>query len=142
MGPKQASTRVFDGNARHILTFGIGAGVPMGIAELQQALRQFAADRDWGQFHTPKNLATALSIEAAEVLEHFQWLTDEQSRSLTPEVREKVGHEIADVFLYLLQLADQLEIDPLKVAADKLALNADKYPVEKAKGSSKKYTEL
>ncbi|CAN7263622.1 nucleotide pyrophosphohydrolase [Pseudoxanthomonas sp. LjRoot168] len=114
----------------------------MGIAELQQALRQFAADRDWGQFHTPKNLATALSIEAAEVLEHFQWLTDEQSRSLTPEVREKVGHEIADVFLYLLQLADQLEIDPLKVAADKLALNADKYPVEKAKGSSKKYTEL
>lgn len=114
----------------------------MGIVELQQALRRFAAERDWEQFHTPKNLAVALSVEAAELLEHFQWLTDEQSRNLAPEVREKVGHEIADVLLYLLQLADQLEIDPLRVAVDKLALNALKYPVEKAKGTSKKYNEL
>ena len=114
----------------------------MGISELQEALRRFAAERDWEQFHTPKNLAMSLSIEAAEVLEHFQWLTDEQSRNLRPEVREQVGHEIADVFLYLLQLADQLQIDPLTAAEEKLALNAAKYPVEKAKGSSKKYTEL
>ena len=114
----------------------------MRIEELQKALRRFAEERDWGQFHTPKNLATALSVEVAEVLEHFQWLTDEQSRNLSQDARENVGHEIADVLLYLLQLADQLQIDPLKAAADKLAINAAKYPVEKAKGSSKKYTEL
>ena len=114
----------------------------MGIEELQQALRRFAQERDWGQFHTPKNLATALSVEAAEVLEHFQWLTDEQSRNLSQEAKEKVGHEIADVLLYLLQLADQLHIDPLKAATEKLSMNAAKYPAEKARGNSKKYTEL
>lgn len=114
----------------------------MRIEELQKALRRFSEERDWGQFHTPKNLATALSVEAAEVLEHFQWLTDEQSRTLSQEARENVGHEIADVLLYLLQLADQLQIDPLKAAENKLAMNAAKYPVEKAKGNSKKYTEL
>ena len=112
------------------------------LQELQAALRRFAEERDWGQFHTPKNLAISLSIEAAEVLEHFQWLTDEQSQSLSPEQRGKVAHEIADVLLYLLQLADKLQIDPLAAARDKLALNADKYPVDKARGSSKKYTEL
>jgi len=112
------------------------------IEELQATLRQFAAERDWEQFHTPKNLAASLSIEAAEVLEHFQWLTDEQSRQLTGEQREKVGHEIADVLLYLLQLSDQLSIDPLAAAREKLAINAAKYPADKARGSSKKYTEL
>lgn len=112
------------------------------IEELQATLRQFAAERDWEQFHTPKNLAASLSIEAAEVLEHFQWLTDEQSRQLTGEQREKAGHEIADVLLYLLQLSDQLSIDPLAAAREKLAINAAKYPADKARGSSKKYTEL
>lgn len=112
------------------------------IEQLQAALRRFASERDWGQFHSPKNLAASLSIEAAEVLEHFQWLTDEQSRTLSDEQRQKVGHEIADVLLYLLQLSDKLGIDPLAMAHEKLALNADKYPVEQARGSSRKYTEF
>jgi NTP pyrophosphatase (non-canonical NTP hydrolase) len=112
------------------------------VQELQTALRRFAEERDWGQFHTPKNLAASLSIEAAEVLEHFQWLTDEQSQNLSPEQRDKVALEIADVLLYLLQLADKLQIDPLAAARDKLTLNAAKYPVDKARGSSRKYTEL
>lgn len=112
------------------------------IQRLQAALRRFAEERDWGQFHTPKNLATALSVEAAELLEHFQWLTDEQSRQLGDEQRRAVGHEIADVLLYLLQLSDKLGVDPLAAAYKKLALNANKYPVDKARGNSTKYTEL
>lgn len=112
------------------------------IEELQVALRQFAAERDWAQFHTPKNLAASLSIEAAEVLEHFQWLTDEQSRQLDADQRKAVGHEIADVLLYLLQLADKLGIDPLQAARDKMAINAVNYPADKARGSISKYSEL
>lgn len=113
-----------------------------GIQELQQALRRFAHERDWEQFHSPKNLAASLSIEAAEVLEHFQWLTDEESRRLDVEKRREVSHEIADVLLYLLQLADKLDVDPVAAAREKLAINAAKYPTSLAKGSSKKYTEL
>ncbi|MFC4820017.1 nucleotide pyrophosphohydrolase [Dokdonella ginsengisoli] len=112
------------------------------IEQLQADLRRFAEERDWGQFHTPKNLAASLSIEAAEVLEHFQWLTDAQSHQLSDEKRREVGHEIADVLLYLLQLADKLNIDPLAAAREKLVINATKYPVEQAKGTSRKYTEL
>lgn len=112
------------------------------IQELQVALRRFAEDRDWGQFHSPKNLAAALSVEAAEVLEHFQWLTDEQSRNLSPEKKDQVSQEIADVLLYLIQLADKLQIDPIAAAKKKLALNAEKYPVERARGTSRKYTDL
>jgi NTP pyrophosphatase (non-canonical NTP hydrolase) len=111
------------------------------IEELQAALRRFAAERDWGQFHTPKNLAASLSIEAAEVLEHFQWLTDGQSRQLTGKQRQQAGHEIADVLLYPLQLSDRLGIDPLEPARRKLAINAAKYPADKAHGSSRKYIE-
>lgn len=112
------------------------------IQELQATLRRFAEERDWGQFHSPKNLATALSVEAAELLENFQWLTEEQSRNLSPEQREQVGEEIADVLLYLLQLADKLQIDPMDAVKKKLALNAEKYPVERARGTSRKYTDL
>ncbi|MGY0611269.1 MULTISPECIES: nucleotide pyrophosphohydrolase [unclassified Luteimonas] len=112
------------------------------IEELQAALRRFAEERDWGQFHSPKNLAVSLSIEAAEVLEHFQWLTDEQSRNLDDARRQEVAHEIADVLLYLLQLSDRLGIDPLDAARQKLALNAERYPADKARGTSRKYTEL
>lgn len=112
------------------------------IEELQAALRRFAEERDWGQFHSPKNLAVSLSIEAAEVLEHFQWLTEEQSRSLDDASRQAVAHEIADVLLYLLQLADKLGIDPLQAAREKLALNSERYPADKARGTSRKYTEL
>ena len=114
-------------------------------AELQpltQALRTFASERDWAQFHSPKNLACALSVEAAELLEHFQWLTEEQSRTLAGERKQAVAAEAADVLLYLLQLCDQLGIDLMVAAHQKLQANAEKYPVDKARGSSKKYTEL
>jgi len=112
------------------------------IQALQAALRTFASEREWEQFHSPKNLAAALSVEAAELLEHFQWLTEEQSRSMPDDKRDAVAEEVADVFLYLLQLSDKLGIDPLDAARKKLQLNAIKYPVERAKGTSKKYSEL
>jgi NTP pyrophosphatase (non-canonical NTP hydrolase) len=112
------------------------------IKALQASLRTFAAERDWEQFHSPKNLASALSVEAAELLEHFQWLTEEQSRSIPAEKREAIAEEVADVFLYLLQLTDKLDIDPLEAARRKIQTNAVKYPAERAKGTSKKYSEL
>lgn len=109
---------------------------------LAQQLELFADERDWRQFHSPKNLAAALSVEAGELLEHFQWLTEEQSRVLSPERRDAVGAEIADVLLYLIQLSSALGIDPVAAAQAKLQLNALKYPVDKARGNSKKYDEL
>ena len=112
------------------------------LQALQKALREFARERDWEQFHSPKNLATALSVEAAELLEHFQWLTDEQSRTLDDAKRTAVGEEIADVLLYLLQLADKLDIDPVQAAERKVRLNAEKYPADRARGRIDKYTEL
>jgi NTP pyrophosphatase (non-canonical NTP hydrolase) len=111
------------------------------IESLTRCLRAFAAERDWAQFHSPKNLACALSVEAAELLEHFQWLTDEQSRQLPPERLAAVGHEAADVLLYLLQLADQLGIDLAEAAREKIEVNARKYPAGLVRGSSRKYTE-
>lgn len=112
------------------------------LHELKAALRRFAEEREWRQFHTPKNLAASISIEAAELLEHFQWLTDEQSSQLSPEQLQDVGHEIADVLIYLLQLSDRLGIDPVEAARNKVAINAAKYPAAKSRGSIKKYTEL
>ena len=106
---------------------------------LARELDRFARDRDWKQFHSPKNLASALIVEAGVLLEHFQWMTDAQSCELAPEQREIVGAEIADVLLYLIQLADALGIDPVAAARAKLQVNASKYPVESARGSSKKY---
>ena len=116
--------------------------MPDSLDELSQQLQQFAHDRDWQQFHSPKNLASALVVEAGELLEHFQWLTEEQSRALSPEKREAVGAEAADVLLYLIQLMRALGLDPIAAAQAKMKLNALKYPVERAKGSSKKYNEL
>jgi len=112
------------------------------IESLVLALRDFARARDWEQFHSPKNLAAALSVEAAELLEHFQWLTDAQSRALSGDKRAQVAEEVADVLLYLLQLSDKLGIDPLEAARAKLEVNAEKYPVDRARGSSRKYTEI
>jgi NTP pyrophosphatase (non-canonical NTP hydrolase) len=91
-------------------------------------LRRFAGERHWQPYHTPKNLAAALIVEAAELLEHFQWLTPEQSRDLPPATRQEVACEIADVLIYLTRLADQLQIDMLAAAREKMALNAVKYP--------------
>jgi len=102
------------------------------LQSLTQALRDFARARNWEQFHSPKNLASALSVEAAELLEHFQWLTEAQSRDLSPDKRAEIGTEIADVFLYLLQLADKLGIDVVQAARSKMLVNARKYPVPPA----------
>ena len=112
------------------------------IDALRDKLRQFADERDWDQFHSPKNLAMALSVEAAELLEHFQWLSDAESAILTQEKCAKIREELADVLLYLIRLADKLHIDLATAAADKLGVNAQKYPVQKARGSNKKYTEF
>ena len=112
------------------------------LQELINSLREFARERDWDQFHSPKNLASALTVESAELLEHFQWLTEAQSSELSTEKRVAVGEEMADVFLYLLRLSDQLNIDLIDAAKLKLKLNATKYPVDKSRGTSKKYTEL
>ncbi|MDQ0013696.1 NTP pyrophosphatase (non-canonical NTP hydrolase) [Variovorax boronicumulans] len=99
------------------------------LKSLVQALRDFAQARAWEPYHSPKNLASALSVEAAELLEHFQWLTEAQSRSLDSAKRDEVGAEMADVFLYLLQLADKLGIDLIDAARQKMVVNAQKYPV-------------
>ena len=109
---------------------------------LRAQLRDFAAARDWDQFHSPKNLAMALASEAGELLEPFQWLTDEQSRMLPPAALAAVSDEVADVLLYLIRLSDKLGIDPIAAAHRKLERNAEKYPVDKARGTSRKYTEF
>jgi dCTP diphosphatase len=111
------------------------------LTELQRRVAAFAAARDWDQFHSPKNLAMALSVEASELLEEFQWLTEEQSRSLDPERRERVRLEMADVLIYLLRLADKLDVDLRGAAHDKLALNELKYPADRVRGDARKYTE-
>jgi dCTP diphosphatase len=112
------------------------------LLELRGALRQFAAERDWNQFHSPKNLAIALSVEAAELLEHFQWIGEEESKRLRAEQLEKVREEMADVLLYLIRLADKLDIDVVQAAVRKIHLNAERYPADKAWGSNKKHTDL
>ncbi|MBB5876672.1 nucleotide pyrophosphohydrolase [Xanthomonas sp. 3498] len=116
--------------------------MPDSLHDLQAAQRAFADARDWGQFHSPRNLAAALSVEAAELLEHFQWVDDAQSKQLSAEKKQQVGSEIADVLLYLVQLCDKLDIDPIEAAQRKMLVNAAKYPVERAKGRITKYTEL
>jgi NTP pyrophosphatase (non-canonical NTP hydrolase) len=118
------------------------AGSPDPLQDLRDALRRFAAERDWDQFHSPKNLAIALNVEAAELLEHFQWMSDAESAAIPPEKRAKVGEELADVLLYLIRLADKLDVDLARATGEKLSINAEKYPVHKARGTSKKYTEL
>lgn len=108
---------------------------------LRDRLRAFAAARDWERFHSPKNLATALIVEAAELVEHFQWLTEEQSRDLPRETKADVATELADVLLYLVRLADQLGIDLHTAAVAKIAANEQKYPADRVRGSARKYTE-
>jgi NTP pyrophosphatase (non-canonical NTP hydrolase) len=108
---------------------------------LQQRLAAFAAARDWEQFHSPKNLAMALSVEAAELVEEFQWLTEEQSRALDAKRLERVRLELADVFIYLLRMADTLGVDLLRAADDKIARNEQKYPAERVRGDARKYDE-
>lgn len=112
------------------------------IENLLSRIRKFAEERDWEQFHSPKNVSMALAVEAAELLEHFQWLTEDESRNLDADKKQLVAEEVADVFLYVLRICDEIDIDLVKVANQKIDKNALKYPVEKVKGNSKKYTEL
>ena len=112
------------------------------LTELRDAMRRFAAERAWERFHTPKNLAMALSGEAGELIEHFQWLTAEESASLPAPVREEVALEMADVLLYLLRLGDVLDIDLAEAARRKIAINAGRYPAEQVRGRAVKYDRL
>jgi len=112
-----------------------------GLDELRERVKRFAVERDWEQFHSPKNLAMALSVEVAELVEHFQWLTEEQSRTLDTTRLEQVRLELADVFIYLLRISDRLGVDLLEAAADKIVLNEKKYPADRVRGSARKYDE-
>jgi dCTP diphosphatase len=112
------------------------------LHDLAERLERFAQAREWKPFHAPKNLAAALIVEAGELLEHFQWLTEEESRRLAPEQRQAVGEEIADVLLYLVQLSTALGLDPVAEARRKIELNERRYPVERARGRSTKHDRL
>lgn len=111
------------------------------MERLKEELRCFSRERDWEQFHSPKNLAMALGVEAAEIMEHFQWLTQEESRDLDPEKLAAIAEEIGDVMIYLTELAAMLDIDPLAAAWDKLEKNREKYPAELVRGKALKYSE-
>ena len=112
------------------------------IETLSSAIDEFAKERDWQQFHSPKNLSMALIVEAAELVEHFQWLSERQSEELDHDRRAAVAEELADILIYTLRLASQMEIDLGSAAWAKLEKNRRKYPVEKARGTARKYTEL
>ena len=112
------------------------------LDQLKLRIRQFADERDWQQYHSPKNLAMALIVEAAELVEHFQWLTEEQSQTLAPEKLAQVSDELADIQIYLIRIADQLNVDLLEAVDKKIEKNAVKYPADKVRGSAKKYNEL
>jgi NTP pyrophosphatase (non-canonical NTP hydrolase) len=114
----------------------------MSLTELTHQIRAFNDERDWQQFHSPKNLATALMVETAELAEIFQWMTQAQSRQPDEETHKRIAAEIGDVLIYLLNISDALGIDPLAAARAKLAVNRRKYPAQLAKGSAAKYDRL
>ena len=111
------------------------------LAELKERIRAFVAERDWDQFHSPKNLAMALSVEAAELVEIFQWLTEEESAKPDAARRQRAAEELADVLWFLVRIADRLDIDLLQAAGEKLERNAAKYPVARVRGQARKYDE-
>jgi NTP pyrophosphatase (non-canonical NTP hydrolase) len=117
------------------------SGAMHDLAELKQRLRAFVAERDWERFHSPKNLAMALSVEAAELVELFQWLSEEQSAAPDDKLRHRATEELADVLWYLVRIADRLDIDLLAASEAKLARNAEKYPAERVRGQARKYDE-
>jgi len=111
------------------------------LTALRDLIRQFVAERDWDQFHTPKNLATALCVEAAELLEPFQWLRTGDASELDAAKLDEVRYEMADILVYLIRLADKLDVDLVKAVTEKMALNRAKYPADKVRGSARKYNE-
>jgi NTP pyrophosphatase (non-canonical NTP hydrolase) len=115
---------------------------PIGeLARLRGLVREFVDERDWDQFHSPKNLASALSVEAAELLEHFQWLQHGRADELGPDKLVEVRHEMADVLVYLVRLADKLDVDLMAAVQEKMVLNRAKYPAEQVRGDARKYYE-
>lgn len=112
------------------------------LLHLQHKLTKFALARDWDKFHSPKNLSMAMSVEAGELVEIFQWMTEEESKSLSDKQQARAEEEIADVFLYLLRIADKLNVDLIQVANKKIGINEQKYPVDVSYGNAKKYTDF
>ncbi|HIO93607.1 MAG TPA: nucleotide pyrophosphohydrolase [Leucothrix mucor] len=112
------------------------------LESIKIRLQEFAKERDWDQFHSPKNFSMALIVECAELVEHFQWLSDEQSKNLPAETLDEVSLEMADIMIYLIRLADKLDVDLLQAVDRKIGLNAIKYPIEKSKGIADKYNKL
>lgn len=120
----------------------MSSGSELGdLARLRELVRVFVDERDWDQFHTPKNLSSALSVEAAELLEHFQWLQTGQADELGPDKLVQVRHEMADVLVYLVRLADKLDVDLMAAVQEKMVLNRAKYPADKVRGDARKYHE-
>ncbi len=111
------------------------------LESLRDRLREFAGERDWDQYHTPKNLSMALIAEAAELIEHFQWVDGDTSHLLTEKTRQSVEEELADILIYLVRISDKLDIDLYKAAERKIGINEKKYPAEKVRGSAKKYSD-
>ncbi|MEN3276273.1 MAG: hypothetical protein V7631_2063 [Massilia sp.] len=111
------------------------------LVRLRAIVRQFVDERDWDRFHTPKNLSSALSVEAAELLEHFQWLQHGRAEELGADKLEQVRHEMADVLVYLVRLADKLDVDLMAAVEEKMVLNRAKYPADKVRGDARKYHE-
>ncbi len=114
---------------------------PDSLAALDARLLAFARERDWEQFHSPKNLSMALAGECGELLEHFQWLTEAQSTALAPDKRQAVAHEVADILIYLIRLCQRLGIDPIAAAYDKIAINETRYPAHRVRGDARRADE-
>ena len=112
------------------------------LDNLLQEIKKFNTERDWDQYHTPKNLAMALMVEAGELMEHFQWLTPEQSRAIPPEKLENIEEEIGDVLIYLINISDKLGINPIAAVETKIEKNKKKYPISKSRGRALKYNEF
>jgi NTP pyrophosphatase (non-canonical NTP hydrolase) len=111
------------------------------LKQIQQRMNAFVRERDWDQFHSPKNLSMALAVEAGELMEHFQWLTEADSHALPPDKLLAVEHELADILLYLVRIAEQTGVDLPAAVESKMALNEKKYPAHVVRGSARKYTE-
>jgi NTP pyrophosphatase (non-canonical NTP hydrolase) len=111
------------------------------LTVLNARLLAFARERDWEQFHSPKNLAMALAGECGELLEHFQWLTESESAALIPEKRQAVAHELADILIYLIRLCQRLDIDPIAAAYEKIAINEARYPAHRVRGDARRADE-
>ncbi len=116
--------------------------MPESMEDLQKEIRKFCDDRNWDQFHNPKDLAISLLLEASEVLEHFQWKNDQEIKKYILDKKSEIGEELADVLYWVLLICNKLNIDLNDAFEKKMKINIKKYPISKSKGSHKKYTEL